>query len=314
MEKLGKLHRVDLRKAWNHEAHHFTQWLSEEDNLAILGDEIGIDIKLIQTEASVGRFNVDIFAEEQNTGRKIIIENQLEPTNHDHLGKLITYASGLDAEIVVWIVEEVRDEHKQAMDWLNEHTDEDIYFFAIKMELWQIGDSPFAPKFQAVSKPNDWAKAVKTSVNRGPLTDTKMMQLDFWNKFVEFTKRNGTTLKLRKTGPQHWFSISLGNSISHLALTLNTQDSQMACEMYIPDNKELFDNLYSQKDKINTEINKDLKWQRLDGKKASRIRLSNDADFNDKDHWDEYFTWLKDTAELFLKVFPKYIKKTAEAN
>ncbi len=107
--QLSKLEKVDLREIWKHEAMDFTNWLAKPKNLELLSDEIGIDISLIQTEASVGNFNVDILAEEENTGRKIIIENQLESTNHDHLGKIITYASGFDAEIIVWIVKNVRD-------------------------------------------------------------------------------------------------------------------------------------------------------------------------------------------------------------
>ena len=126
--KLGKLRKIHLREAWKHEALNFTGWLAEEDNLALLSDEIGIDISLIQTEASVGKFNVDILAEEENGNRKIVIENQLESTDHDHLGKIITYASGFDAEIIIWIVKDVRDEHKQAIDWLNENTIEKVNF------------------------------------------------------------------------------------------------------------------------------------------------------------------------------------------
>ncbi|MBU1121650.1 MAG: DUF4268 domain-containing protein, partial [Candidatus Omnitrophica bacterium] len=155
---LSKLKKVALRNVWKNEAKDFTNWLAEEENLSLLSDEIGIDIKLIKTEAIVGSFNVDILAEEENTGKKIIIENQLEITNHDHLGKIITYASGYDADIIIWLIKDVRDEHKQAIDWLNEHTDEKLNFFIIKIELWQIGDSPVAPKFQIISKPNDWAK------------------------------------------------------------------------------------------------------------------------------------------------------------
>jgi len=308
-DKLSKITKVDLRKAWDHEAHDFTHWLSEEENLALLSDEIGIDLKLVQTEASVGKFNVDILCEEENTGRKIIIENQLETTNHDHLGKIITYASGFDAEIVIWIIEEVRDEHKQAVDWLNEHTDENINFFIIKMELWQIADSPFAPKFQIISKPNDWAKALKKSVGQGNLTETKIMQLDFWNRFIDFAKNQKSILRLRKAGPQHWYDISLGNSFSHIALTVNTQDNLIVCEVYISDNKELFDKLFSQKDKIEDELDKKLEWSRLEGKKASRIKLIEEADISDVDKWEKYFVWLKENAELFQKVFPKYIKK-----
>ena len=182
---LGKLKKVDLRKAWKHEALDFTNWLAKDENLGLLSDEIGIGLQLVQTEASVGKFNVDILAEEENTGRKIIIENQLEPTDHAHLGQVITYASGYDAEIIIWIVKDVRDEHKQAIDWLNEHTDEKVNFFGIKMELWQIGDSPFAPKFQIISKPNDWAKAIKKSARQSSLTDAKLLQLDFWNHFKD---------------------------------------------------------------------------------------------------------------------------------
>ena len=148
--KLGKLQKVDLRKAWNHEALDFTNWLAKDENLKLLGDEIEIELQLIQTEASVGKFNVDILAEEENTGRKIIIENQLETTDHSHLGQIITYASGYDAEIIIWIVKDVRDEHKQAIDWLNEHTDSKIGFFLIVIELWQIGDSLPAPKLNVV--------------------------------------------------------------------------------------------------------------------------------------------------------------------
>jgi hypothetical protein len=140
--QLSKIKRVDLRKVWKNEALDFTTWLAESENLELLSEEIEIEISLIQTEASVGKFKVDILAEENNTGRKIVIENQLDSTDHDHLGEIITYASGFDAEIVIWIVQNVRDEHKQAIDWLNEHTDQKVNIFAIQMEVWQIAESP----------------------------------------------------------------------------------------------------------------------------------------------------------------------------
>ena len=144
---LSKLKKVNLRSVWAHEAHDFTKWLAEEENLNILSNEIGIDITLLQTEANVGNFNVDILAEEDVTKKKIIIENQLEITNHDHLGKLITYAAGYDAKAIIWIVKDVRDEHKQAIEWLNKVTDDQTAFFLIRIELWQIEDSSPAPKF-----------------------------------------------------------------------------------------------------------------------------------------------------------------------
>ena len=151
---LGKMKRIhDLRSVWPHEANDFTKWLAQEANLAELGNNIGIDIDLEERESSVGSFNVDIYAVESGTGRRIIIENQLEDTNHDHLGKLITYASGKGAEVIVWIVKRARDEHRQAIEWLNRHTDSNIGFFLVEIELWQIDDSLLAPKFNVVEKP-----------------------------------------------------------------------------------------------------------------------------------------------------------------
>ena len=170
MAELGTLKKIELRKAWKHEAIDFTNWLAEEPNIELLSEELGIEVHVTQTEASVGNFHADILAEEENTGRKIIIENQLEPTNHDHLGKLITYAAGYEAEIIVWIVEEAREEHWQAIEWLNDHTDDDTNFFLVQMELWQIDDSRLAPRFHLIVEPNDWAKAIKQSTKQSTLS------------------------------------------------------------------------------------------------------------------------------------------------
>ncbi|NKQ38681.1 MAG: DUF4268 domain-containing protein [Methanosarcinales archaeon] len=305
---LGKLQKIDLRKAWNHEALDFTKWLAEYENLSLLSDEIGISLQLIQTEASVGKFSVDILAEEENTGKKVIIENQLELTDNSHLGQIITYASGYDAEIIIWIVKDVRDEHKQAIDWLNDHTDEKINFFAIKMELWKIGESLFAPKFQIISKPNDWAKAIKKSTGQSALSDTKLLQFDFWNKFKEYAQTNNSKLRLRKTYPQHWYDISFGSSNAHIALAINSQSNRIDCTIYIPDSKDLFYKLEKQKEKIEQELDMKLEWMVLEGKKASRIKISSEADINNSEKWNEYVEWLENTASKFQKVFLKYIK------
>src|SRR5260221_10607446 len=251
---LGKLKKVDLREVWEHEATSFTKWLSQEDNLNHLGDELGIAIKLLKTEAKVGGFNVDILAEEEDSTRKIIIENQLETTDHDHLGKLITYASGTDANVIIWIFREIRDEHRSAIDWLNEHTDEDIDFFAVKMELWQIGDSLPAPKFQIISNPNNWAKVAKTNTEQSKLTPTKLYQFELWNKFKEFGQANNQELSFTKTNPQHWYNFSIGSSMCHVGLTVNTREKEFACELYIPGDKELFDFLLTKKEAIEKEL------------------------------------------------------------
>jgi len=305
---LGKLEKISLREAWKNEASDFTNWLAEEENLHLLSDAVGVDIKLLQTEANVGKFSLDILAEEENTGRKIIIENQLEPTNHDHLGKLITYASGYDAEIVIWIVSEVREEHERAVDWLNEHSDQQISFFIIEMELWKIGNSPFAPKFQIKSKPNDWAKTIKESTLKSDLTEGKVLQLEFWNKFKDFALPKSSKLHFRNTSPQHWYDISVGSSEAHISLTINTRENLMGCELYIPDSKELFRELLKSKDKIEQELDQKLDWMELEGKKASRIKLSTSANLDDQENWNTLFEWLFINAEAFHKVFRKYLK------
>jgi len=307
--KLGKLEKVDLRNVWKHEALDFTNWLAQPENLSLLSNEIGIDISLIQTEASVGKFSVDILAEEEQTGRKIVIENQLETTDHDHLGKIITYASGFDAEIIVWIVREVRDEHKQAVDWLNEHTDEKINFFVIKMEVWKISDSPYAPKFYVVSQPNDWAKIIKqTSTQPSKVSETKLLQLEFWEKFREFAQNKHSKIRLGKPYPQHWFDISLGTSDAHITLTASNQLSLISCEIYIPNSKELFIHLENLKENIQQELGFELEWAELPNKKASRIKALKQVNFSDINQWENYFFWLLEKTETLQRVFPTYIK------
>lgn len=305
---LGKLKKVELREAWKHEASHFTQWLAEEENLTLLGDEIGFEIKLLQIEAVVGSFKVDILAEEENTGRKIIIENQLEITNHDHLGKIITYASGYDAQIIVWVVKDARDEHRQAIDWLNEHTDENSEFYLVRIELWQIENSPYAPKFEIISKPNDWTKAVRSSTDKSELTDTKVQQLEYWIQFKEYAKRKQTKLRLQKSFPQHWTNISIGNSDAHIALTIHSREEKFGVELYIPDNKELYQKLLTYKEKIESDLNEKPEWMDLPTKKASRIRVLTNGNFEDPSKWEQSFEWLLKQAEKFHSVFPKYIR------
>ena len=153
---LAKIERVDLREAWPNEAVDFTPWLAE--NIAVLGEALGMDLELQDTEAAVGGYSLDVLATDLNQNRPVIIENQLETTNHDHLGMLITYAAGYDANVVVWLTRDFRDEHRQALDWLNQRTGEETQFFGVVVELWRIGDSLPAPYFKAVATPNDWRK------------------------------------------------------------------------------------------------------------------------------------------------------------
>ncbi len=305
--KIAKLNKVELRGHWTHEAHDFTKWLSEPENLELLSDEIGVGIELVQVEANVGRYNVDILAKEENTSKKIIIENQLETTDHSHLGQLITYAAGLEAEYIIWLVREAREEHQEAVDWLNEHTDEKLNFFLVVVELWQIGNSDPAVKFSVVSRPNDWKKTVMGSGVDGEQSETKSMQFDFWQKLRGYASRQYPELKLRKPAAQHWYDISIGRSDCHVCLTVLSREDKVGCELYIQNSKELFTKLRQQKNVIEKDLGLEGKidWQELPERKASRIRTFVPFDFDDDKTWDKAFQWLGQTAITFKKTFSK---------
>lgn len=306
--KLGKLKTVDLRLQWEHEAHNFTKWLAEPDNLNELGDALGIDIELIQTEAGVGSFSADIVAQEETTGKKIVIENQLEATDHKHLGQILTYAAGIEAEYIVWIVKDARDEHRQAVEWLNEHTDEKINFFLIRIELWQIGDSDPAPKFVIVSRPNDWTKSIRGASISTPkeLTETRLIQLEFWQQLKDYASLNMPAIRLRKVYAQHWYDVAIGRSDCHACLTTLLSEKQIGCEIYIPNSKELFQAFLSNKDEIESELSLglELSWQELPTKKACRVRVAKSFDFN-SDNRSEAFDWLLQTYCKMKTVFSK---------
>ena len=303
---LGKIKQVELRDAWALEP-EFTRWLAEEENLNALSDELGLELSLIQTEANVGDFNVDILAEETGTGVKVIIENQLETTNHDHLGKLITYASGHDAKYVIWIFKDAREEHRQAIDWLNEHTTDDLNFFAVKLELWQIGDSMPAPKFDVICRPNEWAKTVKKQGSQGQPSEGKLRQLEFWTRLRAYVQNKNVDIRMQAPLPQHWTNIAIGSSQAHVALTLNTQKNSLGCELYISNNKPLFEYLKTQKAEIENELGGSLEW--IEAAKASRI-FETTAGFNIKDesNYDKHFEWQLKRVMAFKKTFANRIK------
>ena len=306
---LGKLEKItNLREVWKNEATDFTKWLAKENNIKLISEELGYNNTVDEKEASTVRYNVDINSHEEETDKTIIIENQLEMTNHDHLGKVIVYSSGFDADIQIWIVKDVRDEHKQAVDWLNEHSDEHINIFLVQIELWKIGDSLIAPKFQIISKPNNWAKAIRKNVSKN-MSNASTIQLNFWEDFKNYCEDKKVNFSLIKPLPQHWYNIFIGRSDCHLDLTYNTKKHEIACELYINDNKDLYYSLEQYKEEINEKISPNLQWMPLEGKKASRIKLVSNLDVDpNSESWDEAFEWMSNNVELFKNTFRKYLK------
>ena len=306
---LDKLDKIDLRDVWKHEASDFTNWLAMPENFQLLSEEIGLDMQVLKTEANVGNFSADILAEETNTGRKIIIENQLEITNHDHLGKLITYASGLEAHYIIWIFKEMRDEHRRAIDWLNEVTDEDLNIFAIKMELWKIGNSLPAPKFNIICSPNDWAKAFKKNSNSQNLTDNNLIQLEFWKGFADYLSIQKTSFKAQKARPQHWYSISIGSSQYHLSLVISVKYNFLRVEFYISNNKEIYKKLLPNQAEIEKSFGEPLSWNDMPDAKASSISIKKEnMDIKKKENMDDAYKWLFENSEKLYNAVKKYIK------
>lgn len=305
--KLGKLEKItDLRSIWKHEAKDFTPWLAKEENLELLSETIGIDIVLEEQESNVGDFSVDLYATEEGTGRRIIIENQLEETNHDHLGKIITYASGKDAEVIIWIVKKARDEHRKAIEWLNQHTDENSAFFLIEIEVWKINDSDPAPKFSIIERPNDWAKAMKKSSG---LSESASLQQDFWQEFNNHADSNAAFLKnfkLRTPQAQHWYDLAVGSSAYHICMTVNTQKNVITAGIYINEDKSIYAMLKDHTSEIEKELGSPVEWR--DAKKASRFIVFHPFDIDKREDWAQGFAWLYEMCLKIKAVIKKYDK------
>jgi len=311
MGSLDKLVAVDVRKHWPHET-DFSKWLSESDNLQSLGDEIGMDLALIGTEVAVGSFSVDILARDKGNDHKVVIENQFATTNHDHLGKIITYGAGHEAQTIVWIFESIREEHRRALDWLNEHTGEGVSLFGVELELWKIGSSDPAPRFNVVSRPNDWAKVVRRQATAEELSDGQQDQLAFWTGLKEYAAEHHPGMRLQTPRPQHWFDVSIGTSRAHVALTMNRPEQRLACELYIPDDKELYAALLKGKASIEEKVGVKMEWRDL--RKACRIiQATQGFDIGNQAEQVTHYKWLLERATLFKQTFSDLIQEF-EAN
>lgn len=305
---LSRLEEIkDLRTVWPHEALDFTPWLSQDDNISLLADAVEMDITVDETESSVGDFNVDIFASETGTDRKIIIENQLEDTNHDHLGKLITYASGKSADVVIWVVKHAREEHKAAIEWLNNHTDDNVGFFLCEIKLYRIGSSEPAVKFEVVERPNDWTKEVRKSES---VNETQQSRYDYWVAFEDYVfniPAFAKNFKRRKPSTDHWMNFSIGSSACHIAVSQIQKRDELDVELYINDDPDLYNSLLENKENIELLCGLSFDWRELPDRKASRIVLEKSVQFANKSQLESQFEWLADVMVKMKAAFCRYI-------
>lgn len=311
--QLSRLEPVDVRSYWESEPKDFTPWLAQADNLELLGDTIGLELELEEQEKSVGPYRADILCKDTATDTWVLIENQLEKTDHTHLGQLMTYAAGLNAVTIVWIASRFTDEHRAALDWLNEITDINVNFFGLEIELWRIGTSHVAPKFNLSSKPNDWTKTVASMRQSasGEISDIKQLQQEYWASLSEYLSENGSFIKAQKPLPQHWTNFAIGRSNFHIASGVNTQSKTVTVSLILTgdDAKPHYHLLLEDKDDIENEFGAELNWREMPNKKSSEIGLYN-KNFNplNKDSWETQHAWIREVLEAFHNVFSRRVK------
>ena len=309
-KKLGSIQQItDLRDVWGNEAKDFTPWLAQ--NIELLNEATGLNLEVLETESPVGSFAVDILAQDANTEQKAIIENQLEDTNHDHLGKLLTYAAGKEAKCLIWIVKNAREEHRAAIEYLNNNTVDGIGLFLIEIQLWSIDGSAPAVKFNVVEQPNDWTKAAKQP-SSGSGGEAVQIKYSYWSDFNDYVTANRPdylkSFRLHKPSSDHWYSVAIGSSKANLSMLVNTRTNVIAIELYISNSKEVFDNCFAHKEEIEAVVGAKLDWRRLDGKKSSRVLIERSATVADVEARPEQFDWFIDYLLRMKNAFVPYVK------
>jgi hypothetical protein len=303
-----ELEAQDVRDYWEHEAHEFTPWLADQigaEEASNLEDVLGLDLDVIETEKSVGKYSVDILAEVVDDSRKVVIENQLTPSDHDHLGKCIAYAAGVDADIIVWVSPTFNDEHRDAFQWLNKNSREGVDLFAIRLEVWRIGESPPAVRLNPIEDPSEWKEKAKRSEEE--LTETKKLQEGYWTEFRDIIQERETPLRARKPKPQHWYNNPIGRAGYKLQFTVNTVENNLYCQLIIKDDAEAFQELETQREQIESEFGEDLTWsppeEAKENSNRSKITARRSGVLSKSENWPEYHDWMITRGERFHDIF-----------
>jgi hypothetical protein len=295
---VGRLRPVLPREVWPHEALDFTPWLLR--NVDVLSDLLGMELLLEVAEHPVGSFSLDLLGRDASTGEVVIVENQLEQSDHTHLGQILTYAAGTDPTTIVWLATSFRDEHRAALDWLNSRTDERTRFFAVQIDVVRIGDSAPAPSFKLVAQPNDWEKTVRASSSaQGEVSGRQALYREFWTRWIDAMKVNevGWTRGTRTTTAS-WYPITSG--VAGATYSSGFMRRGLVSELYFDDpdasvNTSRFNALRAVAEMVESNYGGPLEWDPMDGRKAARIcEYLPAAQIDDGHRWDEYLDWLID--------------------
>jgi hypothetical protein len=292
--EFGRAEQVPLRELWKNEAQDFTPWL--EANPDRLGELLGMELEFVR-EQSVGLFSLDLLGRDKNSDQLVIVENQLDKSDHSHLGQLLTYAGGFEPAYVVWIAKEIRSEHKAALDWLNSVTNSETYFFGIEIKAIRIDDSNPAPLLDVVVQPNSWSKQAHETKSAANDSPRARQYLAFWERVIAEFGGEFTELKNRKASPQLWLSASSGISAVNLALVFTSRG--LKAEFYFgskseEQNTKRFEAVLAARDLIESKMGRSAEWESLPGQKASRVAIYGpECDVTNASEWANYIEWFR---------------------
>ncbi|MGI9311086.1 MAG: DUF4268 domain-containing protein [bacterium] len=310
-DEFGELMESEIREYWSNEAADFTPWLAE--NIELLGDALDMELAVEQTERNVGQFRVDILCRDINSERWVVVENQLEQTNHRHLGQLLTYAAGLGAGTVIWIADKFNPEHRAALDWLNAQTNEDTNFFGVEIEVWRIGDSAAAPRLEVVAKPNNWTKSAR-AIEGADLSDVQKMHMAFWQGLFEFmhahdyaVRHNGRVvtqgIKRFNFRGRNSRLLAVCNGVTH------KHKASVNFRLFGSDAAARYRRLEEDKTTIEQEIGARLIWHGQPRGQSRRIGLrKDDSNFMDKKQWPQLYEWIATHLDKFHQTFEPRIE------
>ena len=311
--ELSRLERVELREVWPNEAADFTPWLAEEENLSILAETLNMELELEGSEVNVESGIVDLLCRRVDNS-VVLIENQLEETDPDHLERILAYAASLDADTVIWIAKKFKDEHRAVFDRQNAITDERYQYFGVEIELWRIGDSLPAPEFNIVSKPNDWIRTVSQEAQRAAnenLSETQLQQKRFWTGLREHMDRTSSPVRCPLPRKLSFLTFSIGRTNFSMVAWLGRRAREVGIRIYTagPDATAHFHFLMRDRAEIERECEEQLEWEELPQHERSRISLhKSDTDPTDEADWPNQHAWLAEKLKLFDNVFGERIQ------